>query len=334
VGLKLISSRTEAEGAGRIRERELEAGRLVLRAVASVGSAAGASLPEFMVRRARASVERMERSPARAALGRAVNAVADVAADEAERRAELRQALVCYGGVLERHCVWPAAVEAYETARVVAPLDPEVMLHLARAHRLSGSRAAALELYRAVREVSADARLVRFAEVGGALLAADAVAALTAVLDPAGATVEPEVCAVALEERARLHRNASRTDEAVADYIAAAQVYERTEDCVRIAHALADLMLARGDLAGAREAMYLAHDVALPAQRANVVHRLRAVARAQGDEIGLRRWPSARPASFVSLIGPRRAVTTGRTHAPLLRNWRDQMAVYGARAPA
>jgi hypothetical protein len=134
---------------------------------------------------------------------------------------------------------------------------------------------------------------------------------------------EAEVYGVALEERARLHRNSGRVGEAVADYLAAALQYDCAQDRVRVMHAVADLMLARGDLEAARESMYVAFDGAMPAQRGHIVSRLRAVARDQGDEVGLRRWPPAKPSALVSLIGPKRGEPAHVSYAALLRRWRD-----------
>jgi tetratricopeptide (TPR) repeat protein len=343
--LTLIDSQTGAAGPLTIRSREIETGRLVLRlvqaAVAAGRLAAGAdgaaesglmlrrasaSESGFMLRRARASVAALDASPARSALGHAVGALADDAGTEEQRSVAVTRAVVCYGGVLERHSQWTEACEAYSTALEVTPADPSLTLHLARAHRLAGAHEAARRLYGQVRALSGGTTLSRFAALGEALVSADAEAELTSVLRSAAEAGDREVCAVALEERGRLRRGSGRLQDAATDYMDAAVQFDGVQDRVRVVHLLVDLLLASGDADGAREALQAALEIAQPSQRAHVVHRLRSVARAQGDVLGLRRWPAARPSALVSLMGAVRAGGEHRSSAPAVRAWRDRLA--------
>lgn len=307
------------------RQRELESGRLVLRAVrlGSADAVAGEGGRSFMVSRAAADVEEMPSGGARRALKRVVCAVAEPAWD---RRA-LAEALVCYGGLLESHREREAAVEAFEAALSVEPADPELMLHAARSHRKAGHGEAALSLYRRVRE-SGDPCLRRLSAIGEALLSQDPDSQLSGVLTDAKSSGDHEATAVALEERARLRRRAGRWGEAVEDCAGAALAYVDRRDRWRVAHSLADLLLARGDLEAAREALGAAMELAVPGDRDQTVQKLREIARAQGDEVGLRRWPASanRAAPLVSLMPRRSASPRPDSFAPVVRAWRDELS--------
>jgi hypothetical protein len=173
-----------------------------------------------------------------------------------------------------------------------------------------------------------DARLARFSALGEALLAELPVEALAEVLADSLAAGDREATAVALEERARLLRRDGRGGDAVLDLMDAARTYEDRRDRVRVAHALSDLLLARGDLAAAREAVAAAADLAGAADIQHSVQRLRAIARAEGDELGLRRWPSVGPSPLTTLMPVRRTAGGGpaASLAPALRRWRDGLA--------
>lgn len=310
------------EAPARPRQRELETGQLVGRAVRLRLS--GSSGAGFLVRRAGADVAGLDSSGARRALSRTVEALDGRPDGWIGGCGELSGALVSYGGVLERHREKAAAVKAYETALAVRPDDPELMLHAARAHRKAGNREKALALYGRVRE-RGDGRLARFSLLGEALLGDRPEEALTRVLVEAEPAGQREVAAVALEERARLHRRASRRAEAVDDLIAAAGFYDDRRDRLRVAHGLADLLLACGDLDAAREALVAALDLALPDERDHAVQRLRTVARAQGDELALRRWPPAGRSALVSLMPPARSSHRAASLAPRVRRWRETL---------
>ncbi|MFP4623053.1 MAG: tetratricopeptide repeat protein [Gemmatimonadota bacterium] len=298
--------------------RELEAGRLVERAVlASLVDGAGSG---FVAERARREVGALERGPVRRALAMAVEGL-DVA-----DRGRVSHALVCYGGVLEERRRRLEAVEAFEAALDVDPESPELMLHAARAHRKAGNREAALALYRRVR-LRGDARLRRFSEVGEALLDEFPDEALSRVLAEAESAGDEEAAGVALEERARLRRR-GRTADAIEDYQAAALAYGDRGDRLRVTHALADVLLGCGDLAAAREALLGAVELADEGSRPHAVHRLRSVLRAQGDEVGLRRWRSTGASSLVSLMPAPRAASDAcesSTRAAAVREWREAL---------
>jgi tetratricopeptide (TPR) repeat protein len=299
------------------RVRELETGRLVERAVLTC--AAGAPGAEFLVARAAAAVAALEPGGVRHTLERAVVACGGASPD----RSAAAGSLVCYGGVLELHHQVEDAARAFDTALALRPEDPELMLHAARAHRKAGRRETALALYRCVRE-RGDARLGRFSALGEALLAERPVEALGEVLADAQAAGDRESAAVALEERARERRRAGLAAEAVTDLMEAAATYEDRRDRVRVAHALADLLLARGDVAGAREAVGAAAELSGSRDMHHSVQRLRAFARAEGDELGLRRWPSTGPSPLTTLMPLRRAAGQASL-APALRRWRDEL---------
>lgn len=195
-----------------------------------------------------------------------------------------------------------------------------------RAHRKAGARDAARALYARVRE-RGDGRLGRFSRLGEALLGESPEAGLAPVLDEAEATGEREVAAVALEERAGLRRHAGRAGEAAHDYAAAALRYDDRRDRLRVAHALADVLLGCGDLDGAREALGAALDQAVTAaERRHAVQRLRTLARLQGDQLGLRRYPPEGPAPLVSLMPRRAPAPAAPSMADALRSWRDALA--------
>lgn len=298
------------------RERELETGRLVERAVrARLGGEPGAP---FLVARARADAERMEASGARQALLRAVEAISQPVPD----RKALSCALAAWGGVLERHHHWRAAVAAFETALAARPRDPELMLHAARAHRKAGDRDAALALYGKVLR-RGGGRLARFSRLGEALLGRAPEDGLARVLGEAEAARDQEVAAVALEERARLRRDAGRIRDAVADYTRAALRYEDRRDRLRIAHTLTDALLACGDVAAAREALGAALELSTREERPQALQRLRALARSAGDELGMRRYPASGPTPLVSLMPSRAARPRGESLAAVVREWSD-----------
>ena len=304
-----------------VRTRELETGRLLERATrARLEDGQGA---RFLVARAHADVRGLDAGSARHALARAVEALEGEAPD----RGELAGALVCWGGVLEAHHELEDAVRAFEAALAARPDALDVMLHAARAHRKAGNREAARALYGQVRE-RGDGRLGRFSRLGEALLGDSPESALAVVIAEADAAAEREVAAVALEERARLRRAAGRTPECVADYAAAGLRYEERRDRLRVAHVLADVLLASGDTEAAREALGAALELAASAaERRHAVQRLRTLARLQGDELGLRRYPPEGPAPLVSLMPARRAAAReAESMAPALRAWRDALA--------
>lgn len=328
-GQQLQVTGTESGGgAAETRRRELEAGRLVVRAARRAVEQDGAG--GFLARRAAASVAELASGAARQSLGRAASELL-----EARRSPELARALVCWGGVLEAHALHEAAAEAYEAALRVDAVA-ETALHAARARRRAGDADAARSLYDRVRGLCrGDVRLCRYAHLGEALLAPDAERALSVRLREFVRAGDAEAAAVAQEERARLRRARGAHDAALRDYGAAALRYGSSADRVRLANAMADLLLSRGAVDAAREALSVAMELAEDGQRAYVVDRLRTVARLQGDQLTLRRWrdePTARLAVLVPAAPARaRAALPARRRA-VLRRWRDGLT--GARATA
>lgn len=301
----------ESSAPASVRERELEVGRLVLRAAAS-GDA-------FLVRRAGAAVRALDSGPARRALRRAAEGLVD---DDAKA---LQNGLLGYGAVLERHAVYDVALEVYTFLMAQQPTDALATLHAARAARRLGRREQALELYReAGRRSGGDARMLRLVAIGESLLADDPATALGTVIRDARRSRDGDALAIAREERSRFLANSGRGGRAARDLVAAAGRYTDRIDRVRVIHRLAELLSARGDLAGAREALLAALDIVPAAQRGHTVQRLRTVARAMGDELELRRTRGQGAATLVSLapLGSRRSAAA-RSLAPALRRWRD-----------
>lgn len=283
-----------------VREGELETGRLVLRAVKSGDG--------FLVQRAEREVNALERSGARRALRRAVTGLLEGDGDA------VRSGLLSYGAVLERHGEHDVAAAVYAAVRGESE-DADVALHEARARRKAGERERAGLLYREVRERAGDVRLGLMAAVGEALVAADAMGALGAVTREARARGAWEVVAIAREERARLTSSAR-------DLLAAVCRYRDAADRVRVLHRLADLLAARSDAMGAREALLVALELAPEDRRDHTVQRLRTLARAMGDEVTLRRTRGAAPPALVTLAPARRVQQSGRSLAPRLRRLR------------
>jgi tetratricopeptide (TPR) repeat protein len=293
-----------------VRERELEVGRLVL-------SAAEGGDP-FVLRRAAAAVAELESSPARRALRRAVEAV-----DGGDERS-LQASLVTYGATLERHGVHDGAGEVYGVVMRLWPGAATATLHAARAARRSGRRDDALRLYRqAGRECGGDAHMTLLVRIGEALVSDDGAAALTAVVRDARRRGDRDALAVAREERSRYMLAARRTGAALRDLAAAAVRYTDTMDRLRVLHRMAEILAARGDLLAAREVLLAALEQASAGQRGHSVQRLRAVARALGDELELRRTRGRATSSLITLA-PRRSnrPAAARSAAPRLQRWR------------
>jgi hypothetical protein len=296
-----------------VRERELEVGRLVLRAASS-------RVP-FVVRRAASAVDALAASAARRALRNAVAAVAESDAGT------LSHALASYGAVLESHDLPEAAGEVYGALMTQCPGAAAYTLHTARAARRAGRREAALLLYRqAGRECGSDAHMLMLVRIGEALVSADPVRELSAVARDARRAGDRDALAIAREERAACRASAQRSDAALRDLAAAAARYRDPVDRLRVLHRMSELLTSRGDVLGAREALLAALDHAAPAQRGYTVQRMRVVARALGDELELRRTRGQAAAGPVSLgpLSSRRPPAT-RSVARRLRRWRSAL---------
>jgi tetratricopeptide (TPR) repeat protein len=296
-----------------VRERELEVGRLVLRAVSGRDA--------FLTRRASAAVAALDGSAARRALRRVVRALA-----EADDRA-VRAALPSYGATLEQHGAHEAAAEVYELAMRLWPGDAAATLHAARAARRSGRRDDALRLYRrAGQECAGDPHMSLLVRIGEALVSKQPLESLTAVVRDARRAADRDALAIAREERARL-ASRERNGLAVRDLAAAAGRYSDRTDRVRVLHLLAELLSGRGDLLGAREALLAAAEQAGATHRGHSVQRLRTVARSLGDELELRRSRGQAAAGPVTLAPARRPGSRGRSAAPRLGWLRSLLSV-------
>jgi hypothetical protein len=120
-----------------------------------------------------------------------------------------------------------------------------------------------------------------------------------------------------------VRRRERQWSDAIADLTAAGLCHPARRDRVRVAHLLADFLLARGDVAAAREALGAALEQSRAGERGRAMERLRAIARLQGDELGLKRWRGA-GATLVSLMPPRPA--RDASMAPAIRAWRDGLS--------
>lgn len=291
-----------------MRERELEVGRVVLRAVAS--------RHPFMLRRAASDVTSLESGPARRALRRAVEGAdaSDVAGSVA--------GLLGWGSVLERHGEYAEAETAYRAAMPLDEADSCLALHAARAARKAGRRDAAMALYRHAGEQSAaNPRMQLLVRIGEALVSPDAEGRLSRVLGEARREGMRDVVAIAREERALVRLSSRRRHAAIRDLLRAAAGFRDSQDRVRVLHRLADLLSAAGDLNAARETLHAALDIATEAQRAHTVQRLRTVARATGDEVAMRRTRGQGATAMVTLAPAR--VARGRSVARHVRRLRD-----------
>jgi tetratricopeptide (TPR) repeat protein len=313
VGLQLLQL-DETRAPASVRERELEVGALVLRAVRERDG--------FVVRRAVAAVAELEPGPVRRALRRAAEGLS-----EGENTA-LLSGLLSYGAVLERHGVYDEAASVYSAVMAARPTDACATLHAARAARKAGRRDDALALYRrAADQAVGDPRLLLVVRVGAALVSEAPEAVLTAVLRDARRGGHGEAVAIAREERARLRVSARRTGAALRDLAAAAARYPDRIDRVRVLQRMAELLSARGDLLAARESLLAALEQADTAQRAHTVQRLRTIARAMGDELELRRSRGQGAAAITTLTPvPSRRVAAAESLAPRIRRWRSLFA--------
>jgi tetratricopeptide (TPR) repeat protein len=299
-----------------LRQRELEAGRVVLRAI-------GTGDP-FLLRRADHAVAELGSEAVRRPLRRALECARNGEADPAAAAA----GLLGYGAVLERHAEYLEAEAVYGAALEQLPGDSRVALHAARAARKAGRREAALSLYRRAGETAGgDIRMHLLVRIGEALVSAEPERALTAAASAARAAGDRDALGVALEERARIRPTVRHSNAAVRDLLAAAVRYRDAQDRVRVLHRLAELLTARGDLPAAREALLAALDLVGEGKRGHTLQRLRTVARSMGDAVELRRSRGQGGGTLVSLAPPpARSRTQATTLQPRVRRVRDMIA--------
>lgn len=238
---------------------------------------------------------------------------------------ELSALLVEYACELEATRRMPEADAVMALARVVAPGNAELALHAGRIARKQGDAVRALDLYRIARLLEGtESRVGMMASVGEAVTSPNAEAALGRIVRAAMRASDHEVAAVALEERARVRRCRGAKGGAARDLCVAALRFPDPVDRARVAHQLADLFIASGDLAAAGEALLIALSLGDSTQRDHALGRLHTVARDRGDQLGMRRWRSFGRQRLVSLSAVPRG--EGRpSAAPRLVRWRDHI---------
>ena len=301
------------------RARRAAAGALVLACVERARAGGG---DEFSFRRAQREVEGLEKSPERSILLRLLLLVenGDVPA------ARTAKVLVSYACELERTHRFPEADAAITLALVLDGASSATALHAARLARKLGQRDRALALYCAARDLDGGSgAIARLAEVGGAVVSDDAVAALGRAIRRALAAGDAEAAAVGLEERAAARRAAGDRAGAARDLLLASARFTDGVDRARVAHALAGVTLAGGDADAAREALQLALVCGEAPQREHARARLHTLSRDLGDQVGMRRWRSFKRAPLVSLSAYRPAPPP-RSLAPRLQRWREMVA--------
>jgi tetratricopeptide (TPR) repeat protein len=297
-------------GTPSVRERELDTGRLVLRA--------SAEADPFMLRRAATAVRDLEDSAARRALARAASALAE------GDRSELISGLLVYGTVLERHGEYAEAVEIYRAVLCAEPSDVLAALHTARAARKAGRRKEAVELYRQAGAATPHGHPIGLmARIGESLVSERPLEELTAALRAARSARDTEAMAVAREERARLHLAAGKPGAALRDLGAAAARFPARVDRVRVLHQMAEILVLEGDALAAREALLCALDHAGDPHRGHTLQRLRTLARSMGDELELRRHRGRISRDLVILVPARMRARTTRSRVRQVSRLRD-----------
>lgn len=283
----------------------------------------GCEASRFAALRARQEVEQLDAGAERAHLLRLLRMegrVHDPAA--ADATADL---LVDYAYELESTRRLPEAEAVLDLALAMAPESATVALHAGRVARKQGSAERALELYRRARALDGhDGRIGRLAAIGEAVVSADPRRQLGRALRAAVRADDLEAAAVALEERARLRRQAGDRSGAARDLCIAAFRYADPVDRARVAHQLADLFAIVGDPLAVREALLLALAVGDASQRDHARARLHAISRDLRDQVGARRWRSLQRPSLVSL-SPTPRLPLERSAAPRVARWREQL---------
>ncbi|HEU0052372.1 MAG TPA: hypothetical protein VFQ39_04310, partial [Longimicrobium sp.] len=245
--------------------------------------------------------------------------------------ARLAKPLVGYACELERTRRLPEADAAVSLALVVEGGNAATALHAARLARKLGERERALALYCAARDLDhGSGPIARLAEVGEAVVSADAERGLSRAVRRALRAGDAEAAAVGLEERAAVRRAAGDRKGAVRDLCLAALRYTDPVDRARVSHELAGATLAMGDAEAAREALLAALSWGDAPQKDHARVRLHTLSRDVGDQVGMRRWRSFTRPSLVSLSAYRPA-PAATSIAPRLNRWREAL---GERAEA
>jgi hypothetical protein len=311
------------------RISETERGERALRAAAGalvlacVERARSGGVDEFSHRRARAEVERLEKSPERTILLRLLMTVEGGTLAEAR----VAKALVAYACELERTRRLAEADAAVALALALDGADSATALHAGRLARKLGHRKRALALYCAARDLDGGGGpIARLAAVGEAVVSDDAVRALGRAIRHALAAGDREAAAVGLEERAAARRLAGDRGGAARDLLLAAARFADAVDRARVAHELAGVTLAAGDADAAREALQLALSCGEAPQRDHARTRLHTLSRDVGDQVGMRRWRSFKRPPLVSMSAYRPAAGA-RSLAPRLLALREALAL-------
>jgi tetratricopeptide (TPR) repeat protein len=302
------------------RGRRAAAGALVLRAAERAVEPAEGLV--FLLGRARAEAEGLPRGAERSILRRLLALLEAGAGPD-----RLAGSLVSYACELERTRRLPEADAALSLARSLAPEDAGVALHAGRVARKLGERERALELYRAARDLDGgDGSIARLAEVGEAVVSPEPEVRLARAIRRALRSGDAEAAAVGMEERARVRRAAGNRGRAARDLCLAAVRFTDPVDRARVAHELADVVIASGDPLAAREALLVAADWGDAPQREHAQARLHTLSRDMGDQVGMRRWRSAKRPSLTSLSLYRGAPAPASA-APRLARWREALGV-------
>lgn len=306
--LRQISETTRGE-----RSRRAAAGALVLRAVEQGHP--------FVAARALREVAALPAGAEASVLRRILILLGEFGGKD--RDGWLASYLVGYACELERTHRLAEADAALALARALAPDDAEAALHAGRIARKLGDRERALLSYGAARALDgAEGRIARLAGIGEAIVSAHPLRELRRAVRDAVLAGDTEAAGVALEERARIRRAGGDRRGAGRDLCVAALRYPDAVDRARVAHELADVLLALRDPAAAREALETALALGDAPQREHAQSRLHTLARDGGDEVGARRWRSFRRPSLISLsVGG--GAPTSVSAAPRLRRWRE-----------
>jgi len=311
------------------RRRRASAVALVLRVVECAMD--GCEDAAFLARRAAREVEALPRGGERSALRRLLAGAESTAAGLIEQG--ITSSLVALGYELERTHRLPEADAALLLTRVLAPECPEVALHAGRVARKLGESERAAMLYVLARELDGGpGGLGRLAAVGEAAVSGDAERALGRAIRSAVRAGDGEAAAVGLEERARARRCAGRRDAAIRDLCMAAVRFVDPVDRARVAHELADIAVAGGDIRTTREALLLALACGDVPQRDHAQSRLHTLCRGEGDQLGMRRWRSYGRPALVSLSPMMRHTAKPSPAATVLARLRDGIALTPAPA--
>lgn len=241
-------------------------------------------------------------------------------------------ALLLWAAFLEAHQKLDGARRVLETAMEVSSGDAELILHAARVSRKAGDAEGAHSLYlRVRRQEGPDRRLSLMADIGLALLSADAERRLGRVLRRAIRKNEMEVAAVAHEERAAVRRRKGDRAGALRDYAGACVRYRDPADRGRVIHSAADVLVAAADPLAARQVLLEIEALGLPGQWDRARSRLREISRSVGDELGVRRWKADGHRRLVSLA-PSRQVPRERSRLPDVSRWIGRLRGANARA--